>query len=128
VLGALVRRHYRHTLTLPAGLSLTRTLSRLGVLAIVADLVGWMILLGAASADENVLLQGAATKWLYVLYCLGCIALLGVLGVLAHAARSLQVRSRSPVVLAGELLLALAALYLAWFIPVFGLVSFNARF
>jgi hypothetical protein len=29
---------------------------------------------------------------------------------------------------AGETLLALAAIYLAWFIVVFGLVSFNARF
>jgi hypothetical protein len=31
-------------------------------------------------------------------------------------------------VLAGETLLALAAIYLSWFIVVFGLISFNVRY
>jgi len=80
------------------------------------------------SADQNVLLHGAATPWLYVLYTLGVIALAGVLAVLVHAVQSCLKGPRSPLVRAGEVLLGLAALYLAWFIPVYGLVSFNTRF
>jgi hypothetical protein len=54
--------------------------------------------------------------------------LLGALAVLVHAVRAWMEPRRGRWVLAGETLLALAAIYLAWFIVVFGLVSFNARF
>jgi len=126
--GRLLRRRYRATLELPPRLRRTRLLSRLGALALFADLLGWVVLIAVISADENVLLQGAAVPWLYVLYVLGVVALLGALAVVVHAVRGWQVGSRSVRVRLGETLLALAVLYLAWFIVAFGLVSFSARF
>lgn len=126
--GWRVRRHYARTLALDDRQRRTRLLSRLGALALVVMLVGWMTFLGVISADETRLLDGSGAPWLYLLYVLGVIALLGALAVLIHAVRSWLAPRRSRWVLAGETLLALAALYLAWFIVAFGLVSFNVRF
>jgi CubicO group peptidase (beta-lactamase class C family) len=126
--GGLARRHYGRPLQLAPDLSRTRLLSRLGVLALGIDLLGWLVLLAVAAADERVLLQDSATKWMYVLYTLGVIALLGVVAVVVHSVRSSYRGPRSLVVRVGEVLLGFAALYLAWFIPAFGLVSFSVRF
>ncbi|HUB89281.1 MAG TPA: serine hydrolase domain-containing protein [Dyella sp.] len=125
--GWLVRRHYRRVLDLPAALLRTRRLSRLGTLAMLVSVLGWVALLVAAGIDENVLLHGAATPWMLLLYVLGVIALLGAVAIVIHtwcnrsAARSRWVR-------AGEIVLAVAAIYLAWFILAFGLVSFNLHY
>ena len=59
------------------------------------------------------LLQGTMTPWLYVLYVLGVLGLLGALAVVVHAVRSWMAPRRSRWVLAGETLLALAAIYLS---------------
>jgi hypothetical protein len=97
-------------------------------LALLVDLVGWLLLLIAAAVDENVLLHGAATPWMYLLYVLSVVALLGVIAILVHTWRSWRPPQRGMLVRVGETLLALAAMYLAWFILAFGLVSFNVRY
>ncbi|WP_367846050.1 serine hydrolase domain-containing protein [Rhodanobacter geophilus] len=126
--GWLVRRHYRRPLGLDAAQRRSRLLSRLGVLALFVDLVGWLALLVAASADQEILLHGALTPWLYVQYVLGVLGLLGAVAVVVHAVRSWMAPRRGRWVLAGETLLALAAIYLAWLIVAFGMVSFSVRY
>ena len=126
--GWRVRRHYGRTLELADRQRRTRRLSRLGVLALTVVLVGWMTFIGIMSADESLLLDGSGTPWLYLLYVLGVFGLLGALAVVVHAVRAWMAPRRSGWVRTGETLLALAAIYLAWFIVVFGLVSFNVRF
>lgn len=126
--GWLVRRHYRRPLALSHVQRRTRLLSRLGVLVLFADLLGWMGLLVATSADQGLLLHGALTTWLYVQYVLGVLGLLGVVAVIAHAVRSWMAPRRGRWVLAGETLLALATLYLAWLIIALGMVSFSVRY
>jgi hypothetical protein len=74
------------------------------------------------------LVQGTITPWLYVLYVLGVMGLIGAVAVVVHAVRSWMAPRRGRWVLVGESLLALSAIYLAWFILVFGLVSFSARY
>ncbi|RDS83725.1 class A beta-lactamase-related serine hydrolase [Dyella monticola] len=128
LIGGWVRRHYRTSLELPRALHRTRRWSRLGALALLVDLVGWLLLLTAAAVDENVLLHGSATPWMYVLYVLGVIALSGVIAILVHTWRNWRPSQRSVLVRVSETLLALAAIYLAWFILAFGLVSFNVRY
>ncbi|MFC4527141.1 beta-lactamase family protein [Dyella halodurans] len=126
--GAWVRRHYRRPLALDASQRRSRLLSRLGVLALFVVLVGWMGLLVVSSISDDMLLQGTMTPWLYVLYVLGVLGLLGALAVVAHSVRSWMAPRRGRWVLAGETLLALAAIYLVWLILTFGLVSFSAHY
>ena len=126
--GGWVRRHYHRVLELSDRQRRTRLLSRLGVLALVVLVAGWLTFLGIMSADESLLLDGSGAPWLYLLYVLGVLGLLGALAVVVHAVRSWVAPRRGRWVLAGETLLALAAIYLAWFIVAFGLVSFSVRF
>ena len=126
--GWLVRRHYRRPLELGGAQRRSRLLSRLGVLVLFVDLAGWLGLLVAASANQEILLHGALTPWLYVQYVLGVLGLLGALAVVVHAVRSWMAPRRGRWVLAGETLLALAAIYLAWLIVAFGMVSFSVRY
>jgi hypothetical protein len=126
--GWWVRRHFRRPLALDPRARRTRLLSRLGVVALAVVVAGWLAFVGVISLDESLLLDGSGTGWLYLLYVLGVPGLLGSVAVVVNAVRAWMAPRRSRWVRAGETLLALAAIYLAWFIVVFGLVSFNARF
>lgn len=123
-----IRRHYGTVLALTRAQSVTRLLSRLGVLAAVAAVFGWFLLLVAVSANELLLVRGGLAIWMVVLDALGVLALAGTLATIANAALAWRAPRRSRWVRAGECLLALAMIYLAWFIVAFGLVSFNVRF
>jgi CubicO group peptidase (beta-lactamase class C family) len=127
-LGCWLRRHYRVALELPPALRRTRLYSRLGALALLLDLLGWFVLLGAVGTHPSLLLQGGAAPWMTVLYVLGVVALPGVLAIVLHAVNGWRLGGRRLRVRLGESVLALAALYLGWFILAFGLVSFNTHF
>ena len=127
-IGGWVRRHYRRPLVLADAQRRSRLLSRLGALALFVDMAGWLGLLAALSVSEDIVLQGRATQWLYLLYVLGLFGVLGAVAVVAHAVRSWLPPRRSRWVLAGETILAFAAIYLVWFIVAFGLISFSARY
>ena len=73
-------------------------------------------------------MDSSATPWFYLLYALGAVSLVGALAVVFHTVRNWQLAQRGLWVKVGETLLAFAALYLAWFILAFGMVSFNVRF
>jgi CubicO group peptidase (beta-lactamase class C family) len=128
VAGKWIRRHYRATLPVVAEQRRSRLLSRLGALLLFADLLGWIVLIVAAGVNENLLLHGTAAPWMDMLYVLGVLALLGVIAIVAHTLRCWLPERRSLLVRLGEVVLALAALYLSWFILAFGLVSFNTHF
>jgi CubicO group peptidase (beta-lactamase class C family) len=128
LIGWLTRRHYRTALDLPSTLRRTRLLSRWGALAMLTSVLGWLTLLIAAGIDENILLHGSATPWMYLLYVLGVIALLGAIAIVVHTWRTWRPAQRGWLVRVGETLLALAAIYLVWFILAFGLVSFSVRY
>jgi len=126
--GWRIRRHYDGTLTLTRTQSVTRLLSRCGVLAAIAAVFGWFLLVVAVSANEMLLVRGGLATWMYVLDALGVLALTGTLAAIVNAAQAWLAPRRSRWVRAGEIVLALAMIYLAWFIVAFGLVSFNVRF
>jgi len=126
--GWRIRRHYGDTLALTRAQIVTRRLSRLGVVAAIAALFGWFLLVVAVSANELLLVRGGLATWMYLLHVLGALALAGTLATIANAAQAWRAPCRSGWVRAGEGLLAVAMIYLAWFIVAFGLVSFNVRF
>jgi CubicO group peptidase (beta-lactamase class C family) len=128
-LGWVIRRHYHARLDITPVQRRTRVLSRLGTLAVFAAVFGWLLMLVVLTVTEAVpLVQGTITPWLYVLYVLGVLGLVGVVAILVHAVRAWMPPRRSGWVRLGETLLAASALYLAWFIVVFGLISFSARY
>ena len=126
--GWCIRRHYCRTLALARTPSTTRLLSRLGALVSVLALFGWLLLVVAVSANEMLLVRGGLAAWMYLLYALGVLALTGALAAIANAVQAWRAPRRSRWVRAGECLLAVAMIFLAWFIVAFGLVSFNVRF
>ncbi|RDJ00382.1 class A beta-lactamase-related serine hydrolase [Dyella solisilvae] len=128
LLGWWARRHYQRTLELAPVLRRTRLYSRVGALLLLGEMLGWVLMIAAIMADEDILLRGTGTPWFYFLYVLGVVAILGALAVVWHALRNWQLGLRSLWVRVGETLLALAALYLAWFILAFGMISFSVRF
>lgn len=127
-LGSWVRRHYRRPLTLTKAQRRSRLWSHLGALSMFVVFTGWLALLVVSSIDQDMLLQGKMTPWLYLLYALGVVGLVGALAVVLHTVRSWTAPRRGGWVLLGQTLLALAAVYLAWMIFVFGLVSFSVRY
>jgi CubicO group peptidase (beta-lactamase class C family) len=128
IVGPLLRRHYGAALQLAPAARRFRRLSRAGVLVLFLSLAGWFALVAAIGANEKLLLHGSAAPWMVLLYTLGVFALVGVLAIVAHAVRTVAPAQRSRWVRFGEVALALAALYLGWFILAFGLVSFNTHF
>jgi CubicO group peptidase (beta-lactamase class C family) len=128
-IGAWTRRHYRRTLALTPRAARLRLLSRMAVTVLVLAVLGWAALLGYVLANDAIpLLQGGVTPALYVLYAWDVLALVSAAVIVAHAAGAWRTPRRSRWVRLGEALLALAALYLAWFIVAFGLVSFNVAY
>ncbi|MEO8997966.1 MAG: serine hydrolase domain-containing protein [Rhodanobacter sp.] len=126
--GWLIRRHYKLRLELLPQRLRSRLWSRLGVLVLFATLLGWLLLLISMGSNPSLLLGGTATPWMYVLYALGVLSLVGVLLILIHTVRSWMAPQRSRWVLLGETLLAFCAVYLAWLIVAFGMISFSTRF
>ena len=127
-LGAWMRRHYHRPFEIAPALRRTRLWSRVGALLLFGDVLGWVLMIAAISANENLLLRGSATPWFYLLYVLGAVSVVGALAVVFHTVRNWQLAQRGLWVRIGETLLALSALYLAWFILAFGMISFNVRF
>lgn len=128
-IGAWTRRHYRRSLLLPPPATKFRRLSRLAVTVLALTILGWAGLLVYVLANDAIpLLQGGITPALYVLYVWGVLALLAVVVVVAHAVGTWRAPRRGRWVRLGETLLALAALYLGWFIVAFGLVSFSTAY
>lgn len=128
-IGAWTRRHYRRSLLLSPAAMRFRRLSRLAVTVLALTILGWTALLAFVLANDAIpLLQGGITPALYVLYVWGVLALLAVAVVVAHAIGTWRAPRRGRWVRLGETLLALAALYLGWFIVAFGLVSFSTAY
>ncbi|MEO8809582.1 MAG: serine hydrolase domain-containing protein [Rhodanobacter sp.] len=126
--GWLIRRHYRLRLELLPAQRRSRLWSRLGVLVLFATLLGWLILLMAMGSNPYMLLGGTAVPWMYLLYVLGVLSLIGVLLIVINTVRCWMAPRRSGWVLLGESLLAIFAVYFAWLIVAFGMISFSARF
>jgi CubicO group peptidase (beta-lactamase class C family) len=126
--GWLVRRHYKLQLALAPQQRRARLWSRLGVLDLFVTLLGWLTLLVLMGSYPSLLLAGTAAPWMYLLYVLGVLALVGTVLIVINTVRSWMAPRRSGWVLLGETLLAFSAIYLAWLIVAFGMISFPPMF
>ncbi|TAN03543.1 MAG: serine hydrolase [Rhodanobacteraceae bacterium] len=128
IAGGWMHRHYRQPLALTSGQRHARLLSRLGAVALALVVLGWLALIVTISVDVLLLVRGGLVPWMYLLYALGVLALIGTLAIVANAVQAWFSPRRGRWTRAGEILLSLAAIYLAWFIVAMRLVSFNVHF
>ena len=119
-----VRLRYGSTLEISQSEKWIHLAARIGAILFLVTIGGWVLLL----SNENSLLQSTFVTKVVVLYVLGVLAILGGLAAIAEAGLRLAHGPGGWLVRAGEMIVALAALYGIWFFLAFGLVSFVTNF
>ncbi|HEY3521355.1 MAG TPA: serine hydrolase [Rhodanobacteraceae bacterium] len=126
--GWIVRRRFRSPLDLSESQRRRRLASRVGVLAQLAVVVGWIIFVAAMSQPLAIAHSGELGGWLILLYVIG---VLGVIGGIAIVLEGVPRIARGPggwFCRAGEALLALSAIYVIWAIFAYGLANFQLHY
>jgi len=121
--GGIVRRRFKAPLLVTLQEKRLRLASRVGVLMILATVVAWVITFDVL---ENA--NGSINGVLTCTYIVGLLGLFGALAILVEAVRRVLRGPGGRLVRAGELLLALCALYGLWAIFFFGFASFSYRY
>jgi CubicO group peptidase (beta-lactamase class C family) len=98
--------------------------ARLGVILFIVTLLGWVTVL----SSEDAILSGSIVPKMQVLYTLGVLTLIGMLGVIAETVIRVMRGPGGWLVRVGEVLVALAALYVIWFFLAFGMINFVTNF
>ena len=123
--GWIVRRRFGRPLEMTDRQRQLRLGSRLGAVAYLVVITGWIVLLTAIQVDETLLLGGALSPWLGALYVLGAIAVLGGLAMVANGVLRAIGGPGRWLVRAGDIVLALAGLYGLWAIWAYGFANFQ---
>lgn len=120
-LGAWIARRALHArLPLTRGEQWIHLGARIGIIAFIAVLGGWVVLL----SNESSLLSPSLPTLMTVLYIIGVIAIIGALCMIAEAVLRVAHGPGGVLVRAGEVLVALCAVYVIWVILAFGLANF----
>jgi CubicO group peptidase (beta-lactamase class C family) len=98
--------------------------ARLGVILFIVTLLGWVMTL----SDEDSILSASIVPKMQVLYTLGVLTLVGMLGVIAETVIRVMRGPGGWLVRIGEIIVALAAVYVIWFFLAFGMVNFVTNF
>ena len=98
--------------------------ARLGVILFLVTLLGWVSML----SDEDAILSAAIVPKMQLLYTLGVLTLIGMLGVIAETVIRVMRGPGGWLVRTGEIVVALAAVYVIWFFFAFGMVNFQTNF
>jgi CubicO group peptidase (beta-lactamase class C family) len=123
--GWIVRRRFERPLEMTQRQRRLRLASRIGAISYLVVVSGWVVLLTAVQVDESLLLGGALNPWMGALYVLGVIAIIGGIAMIANGVSRLTGGPGGWLVRAGDLVLALAALYGLWAIWDYGFANFN---
>ncbi|MBV9270785.1 MAG: beta-lactamase family protein [Candidatus Eremiobacteraeota bacterium] len=118
--GWIVRRALHQRLPLTPGEQWLHLGARIGVIAFIAALAGWVVLL----SNENSLLSSSLPTLMTILYIIGVVALIGALCIIAEAVLRVISGPGGWLVRAGEVILGLCGLYVFWIIAAFGLANF----
>jgi CubicO group peptidase (beta-lactamase class C family) len=98
--------------------------ARLGVILFLVTLLAWVAIL----SDETAILSAAIVPKMQFLYVLGVLTLIGMLGVIAETVIRVMGGPGGWLVRAGEIVVALGAIYVIWFFLAFGMVNFVTNF
>jgi hypothetical protein len=123
--GWIVRRRFGRPLEMTDRQRQLRLASRLGAVAYLVVVAGWVALLSAIQVNEALLLGGALNPWIGALYVLGIVAVLGGLAMVANGMLRMGGGPGGWLVRVGDLVLALAGLYGLWAIWAYGFANFQ---
>jgi hypothetical protein len=118
--GWIARRRLRSSLALTREQGRRRLMSRVGAIALLAMLGGWVALISVLSAGN-----GSIDGWLAFLYILGVLASVGAVALIVEASLRVLYGPGGWLVRMGETLLGLSGLFALWMIVVYGLANFS---
>ena len=122
--GWIVRRRFHAPLVMTRAQKRWRLASRLGVVLLLAMMLGWVHFVATGLDDSN----DALARHLTVLYVIGVLAALGAVAMLVEAVLRVARGPGGWLVRLGEVLLGLSGLYALWGILAYGLANFNYTF
>lgn len=122
--GWIVRRRFHAPLVMTRAQKRWRLASRLGVVLLLAMMLGWVHFVATGLDDSN----DALARHLTVLYVIGVLAALGAVAMLVEAVLRVARGPGGWLVRSGEVLLGLSGLYALWGILAYGLANFNYTF
>ena len=122
--GWIVRRRFHAPLVMTRAQKRWRLASRLGVVLLLAMMLGWVHFVATGLDDSN----DALARHLTVLYVIGVLAELGAVAMLVEAVLRVARGPGGWLVRLGEVLLGLSGLYALWGILAYGLANFNYTF
>lgn len=124
--GWFVRAYFKVPFEQTARQRGLRIASRLGVVAFLLVLYGWIHLLQSAASSSNAIFNmDSSLTWLYVL---GVIAIVGGIAMLVNAVHRALYGPGGILARAGEVLVGIGALYGLWAIVFYGLANFNYHY
>lgn len=124
-LGAWIARRKLHLrLALTPQERWVHLLARIGALAFLLTLVGWVALL----SNDKILLSSSLAPMMVILYIAGLIAVVGGIGMIAETILRVRGGPGGWLVRSGEILVGLAAIYGIWLFATFGLINFVTNF
>lgn len=124
-LGAwIARRRLKLSLNLSRNEQWVHLVARIGAIAFLLTLVGWITVLSAPGS----ILSGSFVGKMEALYVAGTVALLGCVGILVETVMRVMRGPGGWFVRIGEILVGIAGLYAIWFFLAFGLVNFQTNF
>lgn len=121
--GWIVRRRFGRALDLPAPAARWRLASRVGAVAILVMLGGWVGLFATLEMGNE-----AIATMLGVLYGLGVLGVLGAIVIAIEAALRVVRGPGGWLVRLSECVLGLSALYVIWAVCIYGLANFSFTF
>lgn len=123
--GAMIRSHYGHPLTLSAAEKGQRLLVKLVCLLFVILLLGWVVAL--SRANDISAINGLA-PWITIFSLLGVICSVGTIFVVINAVRSLGASGLWIWTKVSDVAVALGCVCLVWFLFNLSMINFNTNF
>lgn len=123
--GALLRKHYAHALTLTPSEDRFRLLVRLVCVLFVLLFVGW---LSAIAKIDDITALNSLPLWVVLFGILGVLCSLGTILVVWNALKNWRTSGRWIWAKLHDVALAVACLGLVWFLFAWKLMNFNVNF
>jgi hypothetical protein len=125
--GAIARKRFGRTLGLAPRQRALWVASRIGVIAQLGVVAGWLMLLTAFSKPLGIFHTDYG-GWLVLLYSIGVLGIVGGIAIVLEAGWRIARGPGGVLCRLGETLLALCAIYGIWAIFAYGLVNFDMHF
>lgn len=120
----IFRRRLKLKLNVPRREQWLHLAARIGAVAFIVALLGWV----AALSSESAILEPSFLGTMIVLYTVGVIAILGGIAIIVESGLRIVRGPGGWLVRTGEGILGLAALYGIWLFLAYGLASFVTKF